>query len=335
MAKRLILGIDEVGRGPWAGPLVIGACVLNPRYDENGEEIIAELWQDDLKDSKQLSAKKREQLEPEIREKARAYALGWVEAEEIDKIGLGEALRLATKRAIEQIAETDYTEIIIDGTQNFLKGTKYERKVTVLKKADDKIKEVSAASILAKVARDNYMVELAEKYPEYGFEKHVGYGTAQHKQALEFYGPCAEHRFSIKPLARWRIKSEPPKSETDCTTARGRCAEQLVADYLESQGHKILARNYRTKIYETDIVSATKDHIYFTEVKYRKNKKHGSPLEAITREKRHRMTVGAEFFMKTLRKKLGRDDLPSPILAVASVINEPPELETWFELTED
>jgi len=334
MIKR-ILGIDEVGRGPWAGPLVIGACVLNSRYDENNQKIESELWQNDLKDSKQLSAKKREQLELRIREKARACALGWVEAEEIDKIGLGEALKLATRRAVEQISPENFTEIIIDGTQNFLKGTKYERKVTVLKKADDKIKEVSAASILAKVARDNYMIKLAEKYPEYGFEKHVGYGTVQHKQALEKYGPCLEHRFSVKPLTPWRIKSDSQNPGTDTsTTARGYRAEQLVADYLENQGHKILARNYKTKIYEIDIVSATKDHIYFTEVKYRKNKKHGAPLEAITKEKQHRMTVGAELFMKTLRKKLEREKIPSPILAAASVIGEPPKLETWFEITD-
>ena len=188
-----ILGIDEVGRGPWAGPLVVGACVLNSRFDEKENEIEAETWQDELNDSKKLTAKKREKLAPIIKEKAKATGLGWVSARELDEIGLGEALKLATRRAVENIPRESFTEIIIDGTQNFLKDTDLENLVSVLPKADLKIKEVSAASIIAKVARDNYMKDIAEKYPGYGFEKHVGYGTALHKSALEKLGPCPEH----------------------------------------------------------------------------------------------------------------------------------------------
>ncbi len=327
MTTKLILGIDEVGRGPWAGPLVIGACVLNSRYDENDQEIASELWQNELKDSKKLSAKKREKLEAEIRKKAKAFALGWVTSREIDEVGLSEALKLAARRAVYQISSEDFTEIVIDGIQNFLKGTEHEGKVTVLKKADDKVKEVSAASILAKVARDRYMIELAEKYPEYGFEKHVGYGTAGHKRALELYGPCPEHRRGFKPI-------QDLASCHDCTTKKGNRAEQIVAEYLEREGHKILARNYKTKYYEIDIVSATKDHVYFTEVKYRKNKKCGSPLEAITEEKHRQMTFAAECFMEVLGRKLKGKHLPSPILAAASVTGEPQELETWFEITD-
>ena len=321
---KLILGIDEVGRGPWAGPLVIGACALKPRFDESGNSVESEKWQEKLADSKKLTAKKREELNEEIQEKAVSFGLGWVPANELDEIGLSEALKLAARRAVAEI-KIEPTEIIIDGTQNFLKGTEHEEKVTVLKKADDKIKEVSAASIIAKVARDNYMVELAKKYPEYGFEKHVGYGTAKHKAALEAHGPCPEHRFSFRPVAG----RADARRKNISTTAIGRKAEGIVAKELTRRGHKILARNYKTKFYEIDIISATKDHIYFTEVKYRKPKNYGDPLEFVDKEK---MTFAAELFMKTLAKKLPGKTMPSPILAAASVLGEDFTLENWLEL---
>lgn len=213
-----ILGIDEVGRGPWAGPLVIGVAVLPERFDENNNPIEQQTWQDDLADSKKLTPKRREKLSPIILENAKATGLGWIPAKELDQIGLSNALKLATRRAVCELLKLDpkqneanlkninlenlpFDEIIIDGTMNFLKGTPLENMVTFMPKADAKIKEVSAASIIAKVARDDYMKNLAEKYPQYGFEKHVGYGTAAHKAALEKFGPCDEHRISFKPVA--------------------------------------------------------------------------------------------------------------------------------------
>ena len=398
-----ILGIDEVGRGPWAGPLVIGAVILPNRFDKNGEPLSDESWQDALTDSKKLTAKKRENLVPQITEKAIATGLGWVSAAELDKIGLSSALKLATRRAVCDVLKvkdisaikinTDrttkpepeleqtskrhsaqqkaskvslpFTEIIIDGTQNFLKDTPLENLVSVLPKADAKVKEVSAASIIAKVARDNYMKELAEKYPGYGFENHVGYGTAAHKAALEKLGPCPEHRRSFAPVAGL-LESEPtitasgdlsrrrerrigsgPVTTGDATGApevatavrfrsvtTGSRAEQIVANYLKSKGHTILARNHKTKFYEIDIVSATKDHIYFTEVKYRKTNAHGTPLEFIDKKKQKQITFAAESFMKYLSKKLNRplDDLPSPILAAASVEGPDFELAKWLPI---
>ena len=383
-----ILGIDEVGRGPWAGPLVVGAAILPERYDEKGNEIASQNWQDDLTDSKKLTTKKREKLEPIIKEKAIATGLGWVPAKELDKIGLAEALKLATRRAVCELLKIDlkkneqnlselsakiaknnqellFTEIIIDGTQNFLKDTPLENLVSVLPKADLKIKEVSAASIIAKVARDNYMKSLAEKYSSYGFENHVGYGTAAHKTALEKLGPCAEHRQSFAPVARLlenestitasgdlsrrrerRIGSGPvttgdatgaPEVVTAIrfrSVATGNRAEQIVAKHLIFQGHTILARNHKTKFYEIDIVSATKDHIYFTEVKYRKTNSHGTPLEFIDQKKQKQITFAANSFMKYLSKKLNRplEDLPSPILAVASVEGPDFKLTKWLPI---
>ena len=173
----MILGIDEVGRGPYAGPLVIGACILGDwQNSENAE------WIEKLTDSKKLSAKRREELYVLIKEKALATATGWVSSAKIDEIGLSEALRLATRRAVEQIQKTKvpFSEIIIDGTMNFLVGTKLEKYVSTLKKGDFLVKEISAASILAKVERDKYMAELDAVYPEYGFGKHVGHGELFH-----------------------------------------------------------------------------------------------------------------------------------------------------------
>ena len=332
----LILGIDEVGRGPFAGPLTMGACILRPRYDGEDELISSEEWQLSLRDSKKLSVKRREALDVEIREKALAYGLGWVYIDELNEVGLADGLKLACYRAVEDLKkhfpDAKFDEIIIDGQQNFLSGTKYDDITTTLVKGDDKVKEISAASIIAKVARDNYMYDVALEYPEYGFEHHVGYGTPQHKKALKDYGVCPEHRLFLRPVAQIAGVSVKHIDQKCSTTAAGRKAEEAVAKELKRRGHKILARNYKTKYYEIDIVSATKDHIYFTEVKYRKNKIYGDPLEFINAKKRERMNFAASLFMKALWRKLPQKKLPSPVLAAASVFGEDFQFETWLEI---
>lgn len=305
-----ILGIDEVGRGPWAGPLVIGAVILpSPLPD----------WANELTDSKKLTVKKREALNEIILKEALATGLGWVSGKELDEIGLSNALKLAARRAVEAVQKkkVPFSEIIIDGTINFLTGTKLERYVTVLPKADFLIKEVSAASIIAKVARDHYMYELANKFPGYGFEKHVGYGTAAHQKALKELGPCAEHRLSFRPVKENVVKN---------TTKIGKKAEDLVADYLKSQGHEIIAQNFKTKYYEIDIISKDAKNIYFTEVKYRKTATHGAPLEAITAKKQEQMRFAAEAFLHTHTEfqKL------QPLLAAASVAGTAQKVEKWL-----
>lgn len=326
----MILGIDEVGRGPWAGPLVMGACIL---HDTPREE-----WQDRLTDSKNLTARQREQLEPLILAEAAAYGLGWVSAEELDKVGLSTALRLACRRAVEAVQKTSvpFHEIIIDGTVNFLAQTTLGSYVTTLKKADLLVKEVSAAAIIAKVARDRYMVELAKKYPGYGFESHVGYGTKLHREALAALGPCAEHRKSFRPVAQLlpKVETAPsvaPTSPRDASpyltaTARGQRAESVAADWLAANGHTVLARNYKTKFYEIDIISSKNNVVYFTEVKYRQNSNCGSPLAAITPTKLRQMSFAAESFLH--RHKL---HLP-PKLAAAEVQGSDYKLKQWFPL---
>ena len=351
----MILGIDEVGRGPYAGPLVIGACILGDwQNSENAE------WIEKLTDSKKLSTKRREELYILIKEKALATATGWVSSTEIDEVGLSEALRLATRRAVEQIQKTKvpFSEIIIDGTMNFLVGTKLEKYVSTLKKGDFLVKEISAASILAKVERDKYMVELDAIYPEYSFGKHVGYGTAAHQKAMEEFGLTPEHRRSFRPVREiaesknaaklktagrletaneYQTTNEPDITDEHKITIKhktttkqlGDRGEQVVVNYLESSGHEIVARNYKTKLFEVDIISRKNEILYFTEVKYRSDYDFGEALDFIDKKKQQKMHLAAEGFLAT------HPDYADfrPILAVAAV-DKDFKLEEWFELSE-
>ena len=345
----MILGIDEVGRGPYAGPLVIGACILGDwQNSENAE------WIEKLTDSKKLSAKRREELYVLIKEKALATATGWVSSAEIDEIGLSEALRLATRRAVEQIQKTKvpFSEIIIDGTMNFLVGTKLEKYVSTLKKGDFLVKEISAASILAKVERDKYMAELDAVYPEYGFGKHVGYGTAAHQKAMEEFGLTPEHRRSFSPVreiaegkttvkpktaTRLETAAEPKntseqktKNKQKTTTKQlGDRGEQVVVDFLVAAGHEIVARNYKTKLFEVDIISRKNEVLYLTEVKYRSDHDFGEALDFIDKKKQQKMHLAVGGFMATHPEYADF----RPTLAVAAV-DKDFNLEEWFELDE-
>jgi ribonuclease HII len=331
------LGIDEVGRGPWAGPLVVGAVVL-------GGTVI-----DGLTDSKKLSKKRRVVLDVIIRESAAGYGLGWVHAHEIDEIGLSEALRLATRRAVEQI-KTPYHEIIIDGTINFLAETSKGQYVSTMPKADLLVPSVSAASIIAKVARDNYMAEQDDVYDGYKFASHVGYGTAAHAAAIEKNGVTPLHRLSFAPLAKYasarnpehdsvsnkskskligfRIKSAVTATEqpivTETTKKIGDMAETEAANHLVRLGHEIVERNWKTKYCEIDIVSHKDGTYYFTEVKYRKQPNQGGGLAAITKKKLNQMKFAAKFYIQM--QKLTDVNLR---LAVASLTGRPPEVEEF------
>ena len=184
---KLIVGVDEAGRGPLAGPVVAAACIL-PRTYINKE----------INDSKQLSEKKREELFDVICENAIAYGVGIVSAEEIDTLNIYEATKKAMKEAIANLKH-EFDLILTDAMP--LKG--FDVEVIPIIKGDAKALPIAAASIIAKVTRDRMMRELGKKYPEYGFEVHKGYGTKKHMDALKEFGPLqGVHRFSYKPVAK-------------------------------------------------------------------------------------------------------------------------------------
>lgn len=179
-----IAGVDEVGRGSLAGPVVAAAVILDPNRPIKG-----------LRDSKKLSAKKRDELAQEIKEKALAWSVAAMGPEVIDKINILQATLEAMKAAVEKLpVQPDFVQV--DG--NKLPKWKWLSEAVV--KGDDKVEWISAASIIAKTTRDGYMCKIAELYPQYGFEHHVGYGTAEHIKALKAYGPTPIHRKTFAPV---------------------------------------------------------------------------------------------------------------------------------------
>ena len=180
----LVVGIDEAGRGPLAGPVVAAAVILHP------ERVIAGLG-----DSKKLSETKRERLFDEIIEHSHAYGIGRATAEEIDQINILQATFLAMQRAVQAMPIRPH-RALVDGNCCPDLGCPAESVI----KGDQKIEAIMAASILAKVTRDREMRAYDEQYPGYGFAKHKGYGTKQHLEAIHSLGPVAIHRQSFAPI---------------------------------------------------------------------------------------------------------------------------------------
>ena len=184
--NNIICGIDEAGRGPWAGPVCAGAVILDPHNPIDG-----------LNDSKKLTEKKRNLLLPIIKEKALAWSLGWASPQEIDELNIRQANHLAMQRAVAGLTIPP-TLALVDGND----APPLNCKVETIIGGDGIEACISAASILAKTARDSKMVEYDTQYPEYGFAKHKGYGVKAHSEALSKFGPCPIHRMSFKPVAK-------------------------------------------------------------------------------------------------------------------------------------
>ncbi len=181
-----ICGVDEVGRGAGAGKIYCAAVILNPEVPILG-----------ITDSKKISAKKRESLATEIREKATAWCIATASLQEIIDLNVLHATMLAMKRAVEGLPIRP-GKTFIDGNR----APKLNIPVETVIKGDLKIPEIGAASIIAKVARDQKMVELHDSYPEYGFDQHKGYLTKQHLEALKEHGPCEIHRVTYAPIKK-------------------------------------------------------------------------------------------------------------------------------------
>lgn len=181
-------GVDEVGRGPLAGPVVAACCIIR-------EGVVLP---EGVDDSKKLSRKKRRLIYDQLLEvEGVNYALGIVEAEEIDEINILQASHLAMRKAVKAMkVKPDY--LLIDG----LPVPGFEQDSRSIVKGDSRSVSIAAASILAKEFRDDLMIEYSKKYPEYGFEKHMGYGTKLHMEALKNCGPCPLHRRSFAPVRK-------------------------------------------------------------------------------------------------------------------------------------
>jgi ribonuclease HII len=180
-----VAGVDEAGRGALAGPVVAAAVVLP-------------FGNFPFRDSKTLSAQQRESMAKDIKEIALAYGIGEASAEEVDKLNILRATYLAARKALLQaMLQLDINGLVTD----YLK-LEFPRPVIAVAKGDSRSLQIAAASILAKVTRDALMVQYAETYPQYGFEKHKGYGSPVHLKALEKYGRCPLHRRSYKPVAQ-------------------------------------------------------------------------------------------------------------------------------------
>jgi len=178
---QLVCGVDEAGRGPLAGPVCAAAVILPPNLDIPG-----------LDDSKKLSDKRRRELFPIIKEQAIAYGIAFADHKEIDDINILQATFLAMERAIKQLSIKPEVALI-DGNREKDFGIPVETVVH----GDSRSASIAAASVLAKVTRDDYMLEMADKYPGYRFEIHKGYGTKAHYAALQTNGPCEIHRMSF------------------------------------------------------------------------------------------------------------------------------------------
>ena len=183
----LTAGVDEAGRGPLAGPVFAAAVILDPARPIVG-----------LADSKKLSPNRRERLAAEIRVKAWAWALGWADVAEIDRINILQASLLAMRRAVMALSVMP-ERALVDGNRCPMLTCPSQAII----RGDSSVPAISAASILAKVARDAAMRELHDRYPQYGFARHKGYPTVAHIAALHRHGPCPEHRRFFAPVAAW------------------------------------------------------------------------------------------------------------------------------------
>jgi ribonuclease HII len=185
-ADTVVAGVDEAGRGPLAGPVVAAAVVLSAAYSIDG-----------LADSKTLSALRREALAAQVRAHATGWALGMASVEEIDRLNILQATLLAMQRAVQGLAMTPDL-VLVDGNR----APRLSCPVRTVVRGDALVKSISAASILAKVARDAILQHLDGEYPGYGFAIHKGYPTAAHQRALETLGPSPVHRRSFAPVRR-------------------------------------------------------------------------------------------------------------------------------------
>jgi len=197
----LIAGLDEAGRGAWAGPVSAGAVILPP-----DPAILEDLH--GVRDSKQMTPPERARWAKVIHEKAAAWGVGMASSGEIDRLGIVPATRLAMQRALEQL-QTSPQALLLDALR--LPGVELTQ--SAIFHGDALCLSIAAASVLAKTARDTLMMEMENLHPDYGFARHKGYGTALHRAALQRLGPCPIHRISFAPCRKWPFSNSAPAAK--------------------------------------------------------------------------------------------------------------------------
>ena len=301
-----VAGIDEVGRGPLAGPVVAAAVILPQECKIEG-----------VNDSKKLSAKKREELYDVILEKAVAYGIGIVSNERIDEINILQATYEAMREALSQLSP--HAEYILADAVTIPRISTPQRGIV---KGDAKSMSIGAASIVAKVYRDRLMETYDAAYPGYGFAANKGYGSAEHIAAIQRLGLTPIHRRSF-------VKNLRPQ-EGDTTTDKGGRGETLAAKQMQKMGYEILERNFHALRGEIDIIAKKENTIVFTEVKYRKNETMGTPAEAVDSRKQQNIIRAAKAYIaQECLMEMGYDFR----FDVAEVLTS--EEKTYFRYTED
>jgi ribonuclease HII len=269
-------GVDEAGRGPLAGPLVACAVVLPPRFRLPG-----------LADSKKLSDSRRRALAPVIRNGAESLGTGVVSSDEIDRLGMATAVRLAFQRAMEPVA-SDGLVFLVDG--NPVAGLGHPCRFLV--KGDSLSASVAAAGVVAKVTRDDMLLKLHEKYPLYGFAGHKGYGCRSHMEAIRKHGPCPAHRMSFAPMKHWFGNDAGGLFQIPSVNP-GRLAEDFAAEWLTGNGWGVRERNWRTRYGEVDIIAVRDGTAAFVEVKHALQGREHLALSKVDAIRRKRLAAAA------------------------------------------
>jgi len=287
---RVLAGVDEVGRGAWAGPVVACAAILPLNSPRLEEALLG------IRDSKLLTPRRRQQFSDLLSDLAVGVGVGLVSPSGIDEVGIAPASRLAMRRAVDALSVApEY--LLIDGFPLSHRGLPQQAIVG----GDAKCASIAAASVVAKVVRDGFMATLDGVYPGYGFGRHKGYGTAEHRDALSRIGPCAIHRLSYSPI-RLLLEQQPaPSGENGTvsgTAGLGRRGEKLVAEYVEQKGCVVCEMNYRCGAGEMDIVALDGECLAFVEVRTRRSEKYGTPEESITASKKQKLVEVAQTFLQ-------------------------------------
>ena len=296
-----IAGVDEAGRGPLAGPVVAAAVIL-PR-----EVVIP-----GLNDSKALTPGRRSSLYERITETAVAQGIGEASAEEIDRVNILQATYLAMRRAIKRLGVPP-DHVLVDGPG--VPGSPFRESAVI--DGDAVSLSIAAASILAKVTRDRKMAAFHKEFPEYGFEDHKGYGSADHRRALRVHGPCRIHRLSFRGVrSANHSESAPESAGTNGGTAdrdgqpprvrnvqtrlfrTGKSGENAAAAMLARTGYRILRRNYRAGGGEIDLIVSRGHVLAFVEVKTAAATGFGPPEVRVTREKQRQIARTASAYLQ-------------------------------------